>query len=93
MQYAVLQSDKIPVAATVIAPEFWRRFEEVFGPKMRVVMPNRHTVYVFPDLESNLDQYSPMVIRAWRSRWPKVSLEVFQLSERGLQAVGAFEEP
>jgi hypothetical protein len=93
VQYATLQSDSVPVAATVLAPEFWRQFEEVFGPNMRVVIPNRHTVFIFPDLEGDLTQYSRMVIEAWRSRWPKVSLEVFELTERGLKAVGAFEEP
>ncbi len=93
VQFALLQSEKIPVAATVLAPEFWRQFEETFGPKMRVVIPNRQTVYVFPDLEGDLDQYSRPIIEAWRSRWPKVSLEVFELSEKGLRAVGSFEEP
>ena len=93
VQYARLQSDTLPVAATVLAPEFWRQFEEVFGPKMRVVIPNRQTVFVFPELESDLDQFSRLAIEAWRSRWPKVSLEVFELSEKGLRAVGLFEEP
>ena len=81
------------MAATVLAPEFWKQFEETFGPKMRVVIPNRQTVFVFPDLESDLDQYSRMVIEAWRSRWPKVSLEVFELSEKGLSAMGSFDDP
>ena len=93
VEYATIHSEAMPVAATVLAPEFWRMFEDVFGPKMRVVIPNRHTVYVFPDLEGDLDQHARMVIQAWRSRWPKVSLEVFELSERGLRAVGAFQEP
>jgi hypothetical protein len=93
VQYARLQSETVPVAGTVLAPEFWRKFEEIFGPRMRVVIPNRQTVFVFPDLEGNLDQFSPMVFEAWRSRWSKVSLEVFELSERGLKAVGAFTEP
>ena len=93
VQYARLQSEAVPVSATVLAPEFWRQFEEIFGPRMRVVIPNRHTVFVFPDLEGDLDQYSPMVFEAWRSRWPKVSLEVFELTERGMKAVGAFAEP
>ena len=93
VEYAVVQSDKVPVSATVLAPEFWRRFEETFGPKMRVVIPNRHTVYIFPDLGEDLQQYAPMILEAWRSQYPKVSLEVFQLTERGLRAIGAFDEP
>lgn len=93
VQFAVLRSSEVPVAVTVLAPEFWKQFEEVFGPKMRVVVPNRNTVYVFPDLESDLNAYTPMVMKAWKSEAPKVSLEVFQLTDKGLKAVGAFEEP
>jgi hypothetical protein len=93
VEYAVIQSDKVPVAATVLAPEFWRRFEETFGPKMRVVIPNRNTVYIFPDLGEDLQPYTQLIMEAWRSQAPKVSLEVFQVTERGLRAVGAFEEP
>jgi hypothetical protein len=93
VEYAVLSSEKVPVAVTVLAPEFRRRFEEVFGPKMRVVIPNRHTAYVFPDVASDLSWYAPMILEAWRGGLPKVSLEVFELSERGLKAIGQFEEP
>jgi hypothetical protein len=93
VQYARLQSDKIPAAATVLAPEFWKYFEGIFGPRMRVVMPNRATVFVFPDVAIELDEYTRMVMRAWRSEAPKVSLEVFEVSEKGLRAIGQFEEP
>lgn len=93
VQYAVLKSEEVPVAATVLAPEFWKQFEGVFGAKMRVVIPNRNTVIVIPDIEGDLDAYTPMVMQAWRSGLPKVSLELFQLTEKGLQTIGAFEEP
>jgi hypothetical protein len=91
--YARIQSAKIPAVATVLAPEFWQYFEGIFGPRMRVVMPNRSTVFVFPDVAIELDEYSKMVMQAWRSEEPKVSLEVFELSEKGLKAIGQFEEP
>jgi hypothetical protein len=93
VEYGVLESENVPVAATVLAPEFWTRFEGVFGPKMRVVIPNRQTVYIFPDLVGDLQTYTPMVMQAWRSRHPKVSLEVFEVTEKGLRAIGIFEEP
>jgi hypothetical protein len=93
VEYAVLKSDKIPVAATVLTPEFWHRFEGTFGPKMRVIIPNRNTVFIFPDVGEDIQPHAAMVIDAWRSSAPKVSLEVFQLTERGLRAIGKFEEP
>lgn len=93
VQFATLRSNRVPVAATVLAPEFWKQFEEVFGPKMRVVIPNRHTLFIFPDLEGDLDRYARVVLEAWRSSAPKASLEVFELTEKGLKAIGSFEEP
>ena len=92
VEYAVLRSDKVPICAAVLAPEFWKQFEEIFGPKMLVVMPNRNTVFIFPVLDENRDKRSQLVIEAWRSGAPKVSLEAFELSEHGMRAVGAFEE-
>lgn len=93
VEYAVMRSDKVPVCVTVFAPEFWKEFEDVFGPKMMVVMPNRQTVFVFPGVAVNYSEYAPLILEAWRSPAAKVSLEVFELSERGLRAVGKFEEP
>jgi hypothetical protein len=93
VEYAVVRSDKLPVSVTVFAPEFLKRFEDIFGPKMKVVIPNRHTVFVFPEVAVDFAEYAPVVLEAWRSRSPKVSLEVFELSARGLKAAGTFEEP
>jgi hypothetical protein len=93
VEYAVVQSDKLPACVTVFAPEFLKRFEDVFGPKMKVVIPNRHTVFVFPEVAVDFAEYAPVILEAWRSRSPKVSLEVFELSIGGLKATGRFEEP
>ena len=93
VEYAVVHSEKLPVAVTVFAPEFWKQFADVFGPKMIVVIPNRQTVFVFPGVAVDYAEYAPLIFEAWRSPAAKVSLEVFELSERGLKAVGRIEEP
>jgi hypothetical protein len=93
VEYAVLRSDKFPVCATVFAPEFLKQFEDVFGPKVTVVIPNRQTVFVFPGVAVDFSEYAPMILEAWRSPSAKVSLEVFELGERGLRAKGRIEEP
>lgn len=93
VEYAAVRSEKLPVSVTVFAPEFWKHFEGVFGPRMMVVIPNRQTVFVFPGLAVNLTDYAPIVIEAWRGPAAKCSLEVFELSERGFRAVGKFDEP
>ena len=92
VELALLKSDKVPVAALVLAPEFLKEFESVFGPKMIVVMPNLYTVFVFPGIASRHDSYSDLVLAAWHSSAPKVSREVFELTADGLRAVGIFEQ-
>jgi hypothetical protein len=93
VEYAVLRSDKFPVSATVFAPEFRKQFEDVFGPKVMLVIPNRQTVFVFPGVAVDFSEYAPMILESWRSPSAKVSLEVFELGERGLRATGRIEEP
>lgn len=93
VEYAILHSEKLPVAATVFAPEFCKQFEDVFGPKMIVVIPNRQTIFIFPGVAVNYAEYAPLILEAWRSGAAKVSLEVFELGPRGLRAIGKFEEP
>ena len=92
IEFALLKSERVPVAATVLAPEFLKEFEEVFGPKMIVVMPNLYTVFVFPGIAGNQNAYSDLILGAWNSKQPKVSREVFELTTAGLRAVGIFEK-
>ena len=93
VEFGVLRSDKLPVCATVFAPEFRKQFEDIFGPKVMLVIPNRQTVFVFPGVAVDFSEYAPMILEAWRSPAPKVSLEVFELGESGLRATGRIEEP
>ncbi len=92
VDYAVLRSIRVPVGSTVLAPEFLKQFEAIFGPKPLVVIPNRHTVFVFPALAGKHERFGPLVLAEWASGAPKVSLEVFELSEKGLRAIGSFAE-
>jgi len=91
--YGVLRSDTLPITVTVLSSAFMKRYENQFGPELTVVLPNRNTVFIFPELIDNHADYTPQIIRAWRSKWPKGSLEVFKITKVGLKAVGAFEEP
>jgi len=93
VEYAALRSDKFPVCVTVFAPEFRKQFEDVFGPKVLLVIPNRQTVFVFPGVDVDFSEYAPMLLEAWKGVAAKVSLEVFELGERGMRATGRIEEP
>ena len=69
-----------------------KKFQDIFGPTLLVALPNRFTVYVFPGLASEYQSYAPMIIRNYQDSTYPVSKEIFEISENGIRAVGAFEE-
>lgn len=92
VEFATFASEHPLTATSVLVPEFRRTFEETFGPKMLVAVPNRYTVYIFPALASTYRDYAPMILEAYRATPYPVSVEVFELSENGLRAIGIFED-
>ncbi len=93
IEHAVMKSEEPIVSATVLAPGFRALFADTLGPKLIVVVPNRFTAYVFPHLVSSYRDYAPGVFADYRATAHPVSVEVFELSEGGLKATGAYEEP
>ena len=79
--------------SVVLSPKFLALFQDTLGPKVLVVVPNRFTAYVFPRLVSSYREYSPGVFEDYRATAHPVSVEVFELSDAGLRAIGAYEEP
>src|SRR5437879_5111630 len=65
IEYAELKSDSPLTATVVFAPEFLKRFEDIFGSKILVAIPNRYTVYVFPKLASTYQRHAPTIIGAY----------------------------
>ena len=92
VQYAAVSSDDPLTATMILAPSFLKTFKDIFGPTLLVALPNRFTVYVFPDLASGYKDYSSLVIQAYQDSAYPVSLEVFEISPAGIRAVGAFED-
>lgn len=93
IEFATLHSESPLTAGTVFAPGFLKRFEEVLGAKLLVVIPSRHTIFVFPKLAGTHEQYGPMVRDAYRDASHRVSIEVFELSADGIRAAGIYPEP
>ncbi|EDY17833.1 hypothetical protein CfE428DRAFT_4572 [Chthoniobacter flavus Ellin428] len=93
IQYAELTSDRPIVCSAVLAPKFLDLFRDTLGDKVMLVVPNRFTAYVFPVLASNYQDYYPMVLDAFdSSTWP-ISVEVFELSDKGMRTVGVYQSP
>jgi hypothetical protein len=93
IEYAVLESARPIVASAVLAPGLRALFTDTLGDTVLLVVPNRSTAFVFPGLAGNHHDYWPMVFAAYRATPFPVSVEVFELSPRGLRTVGVFQEP
>jgi hypothetical protein len=92
VEYASISSEDPLTATMILSPDFLKRFKNIFGPTILVALPNRFTVYIFPGLASNYQEYAPMILRAYHDSAYPVSLEVFEVSAAGIRAIGAFEE-
>jgi len=93
IQYAVLASDSPLTGTAVLAPDFAKKLADIFGEHPLVVVPNRYTVFIFPKLASEYQDYAPMILDAYRSTPYPVSLEVFEVEDDGLKAIGSFDQP
>ncbi len=92
LQYATLTGDAL-TASVIFAPGFLRMFAETLGPKLLVAIPDRETVVVFPRLASDYRDYAGAIIARYKGATYPGSLEVFEVSEAGVRAVGAYELP
>lgn len=93
LQHAVLESSDPLTATVVFAPEFLPMFADTLGPKLLVAIPDRHTVIVFPRLASDYRDYAGPIIARHKDATHPGSLELFEVSEAGLRAVGTYEQP
>ncbi len=89
--YAVLESDQLVTASTVLSPDFPKLFENTMGPDFRIVIPNRFRIYIFPRLFAPMRKITEDVAIDFRSTPYPVSKEVFTLHKGVLICVGVLE--
>lgn len=93
VQMAIMDSERPIVAATVLSPDFIKKFESILGPDLLVAIPNRYRIYVYPALASNFGRTADAVLADYEMTPYPVSKEVFRVTPRGLETVGTFEPP
>jgi len=93
IEYAIIESEH-PFISSIIFPkksgknEFIGRFEKIFGKEVLVVIPERHTIYIFPRYAPTLQKYGPSLAQKYRDEPLKGSLEVFLVDENDCQVIG-----
>lgn len=93
IEYAELISDSPFTACVTFAPQFQQTFEPTMGPDFLVVIPNRFQVFVFPKQATTVQEFAPMIFATYRETAHPVSVEVFEMKNNRLRAIGLFEEP
>ena len=78
-------------SSILLTPGFADRFTEILGKDCLVSVPNRCTVFLFPRLASNIEEFSvPLRAIYHNSVWP-VSTELFEWRAGTLHSVRDFE--
>ncbi len=88
IQMAVICNEDPMTASCVLSPGFLRRFSAVFGPELIVIIPTRNKIYVFPKLANRLLDMAQTVRDDYLISPAPVSTEIFELSAKGLRAIG-----
>ena len=91
LQMAVLSSDSPLLATGILTKGFLNRFSALFGPELLVAVPTRNKVYVFPKLCNRLPEASAAVRDDHIISPCPVSTEIFEVSGKGVKAVGTVE--
>jgi hypothetical protein len=91
VECGILRSPTHSVAASLCNPLWLEKIEPVLGEKIRVVVPNRSTAFLFPALAANpATHYNAILKEFQEGRFP-VSLEMLEWSRTGWRALGIFQ--
>jgi len=91
--YATVTSESPLTAGVVLSPDFLKMFADTLGPRIIIAIPNRYTVFAFPALASRYQDYVPLISDAYHSTAYPVSMEAYELSDKGLKTIGLYQEP
>ncbi len=88
IQMAVISRDDPMTASCILAPGFLQRFSAIFGPELIVAIPARNKIYIFPKLANRLPDISLTITDDYLISPMPVSTELFEISKKGIRAVG-----
>ena len=91
LEMAVLTADSPLLATAVLSKGFLPRFSALFGPELLLAIPARNKVYVFPKLANRLSAMKQTIRDDFLISPAPVSLELFELSAKGLRTVGTLD--
>lgn len=90
IQAGILRGADPLLTTSVLLPGFLQRFSAIFGPEILVAIPSETTVYVFPKLANRLPEFRERIVDEFLLSPRPVTTEFFELSRKGMRAVGDF---
>jgi len=88
VQMAVIHTDDPMTASCVLCPGFLPRFSAIFGSELIIAIPARNKIYIFPKLANRIPDTTQTIRDDYLISPMPVSTELFELSKKGLRAVG-----
>ncbi len=86
--YAVIRSKDPFLSSILLSKQFLPKFKKNLGETVRVIILDRHEIYVFPDSGGKLNEYGAVLAEQYRVTRQPVSLEIFQVGEKGFKVIG-----
>jgi|JI10StandDraft_1071094.scaffolds.fasta_scaffold164555_3 hypothetical protein len=92
--YAVFRGDRPIMASLLVAPSLPKVFSQAFGKQIWLVLPDRHSLYVFPPKAEALVEFTGDLRERFENEPYAASCEVFEANaETGsLKVVASFRE-
>jgi len=91
IQMAVINSESPVTASCILASGFLEYFSTIFGPELLVAIPTRYKIYIFPKLANHLQEMTWAIRDDYLISPMPVSTEIFELSRKGLHAIGSLD--
>ncbi len=94
IRYAVYRGDSPLMASLLMAPSLGRIFKNIFGDDVWVVLPDRHSLYVFPPKAEAMAEFAPDLRERFMTNASAASAEIFLLKggTNMPQVVGTFAD-
>lgn len=87
--YAVYRDEKPLVASLIVAPSLPAVFEKLFGGEIWVVIPDRHSLFVFPPRPEALHEFAADLSSRYATDPRAASPEIFAIKKGGRPRVVA----
>ncbi len=91
VEYALIESEDVFLSSALTSKLFLPRFTESMGTELRVIVVDRHILYVFPAVGGKLEAYAPAIADIYRTTQFPGSLEIFQVTGKGYKVLGSID--